>query len=217
MRNPLTMATVDGEFRKVKLGERAFCDNFRYIVTDDESEKIVGVLEDERAYYIGDRVKIVGDITGYISPGIRRPGFGVIVDIAILDVTGKLIDVNVGRFDYSKYFKDEGITDSLVQYDEGSNTVTVDSRASDSYAKYAAIHECICVGRCKSLFPIGTDERKRCGEIDKMLISLMPEAEREAYIQKRIEMFETLLDRNLRPDLNETFKMSIQLLKGVKK
>lgn len=130
------------------------------------------------------------------------------------DFNGETIKCNTNRFDYSKVYGDE-VTDALVQYDEESNTVTVDSRASDSYAKYAMIHECICCGRYKHLFPmIGVI---RCGEIDKMLISSMPESDREPYIQKRIEMFETLLDRNLNPRFNKSFKCSLQLLKKMSK
>lgn len=130
------------------------------------------------------------------------------------NLNGKTIKCNVGQYDYSRYFG-EGVTDALVQYDNNSDTVTVDSRASDSYAKYATIHECICCGRYKGLFPM-EDSPRRCGEIDRMLISLMPESEREAYIEKRIEMFETLLGRNLRPELNETFRCSLQTLKEVR-
>ncbi len=131
------------------------------------------------------------------------------------DLNGKTIECNTAKFDYSQVF--EGVTDALVQYEEKSNTVTVDERASDSYAKYATIHECICCGKYQHLFPVKGDAKERCSEIDKMLISLMPESEREPYIKKRIEMFETLIDRNLRPDLNETFKISLQTLKEVGK
>ncbi|MBR3116162.1 hypothetical protein IKF30_02955 [Candidatus Saccharibacteria bacterium] len=131
----------------------------------------------------------------------------------VFDLNGATIECNTGRFDFRKQFGE--ITDSLVKYDEESNTVTVDSRASESYAKYATIHECICCGRRKDLFPV-EESLKRCGEIDKMLLSIMPESERETYIKKRIEMFEALLDRNLNPDLNDTFRCSLQTLKEVR-
>lgn len=131
----------------------------------------------------------------------------------VFDFRGETVECNVGRFDFRKQFGE--ITDSLVKYDDNSNTVIVDSRASESYAEYATIHECICCGRRKDLFPM-EDNPKRCGEIDKMLISIMPESEREAYIKKRIEMFEALLDRNLNPDFNDTFRCSLQTLKEVR-
>ena len=65
----------------LKLVGPAFFSNFQFIVTDDELELVVGVLEDKIAYLLGDRVIVSGDIMGYISPGIRKPGFGTIVGI----------------------------------------------------------------------------------------------------------------------------------------
>ena len=121
---------------------------------------------------------------------------------------GKAVECNTNRFNYSQYFGE--VTDSLVQYDENTNTVTVDERASDVYARYATIHECVCCGRHQDMFLWANDKNRRCIEVDKMLISLMPESDRESYIKKRIEMFKTLLERNLRPDMNESFKNSLK-------
>ena len=66
---------------RVKLGSIAMFDNFRYIVTDDEQEVTVGVMEDDTCYFLHDRVEIEGDIRGYITPGIKKPGMGEIIEI----------------------------------------------------------------------------------------------------------------------------------------
>ncbi len=131
-----------------------------------------------------------------------------------INFNGKRLRFNLNKVDYSKYFGE--VTDSLVQFDGETNTVTVDERASDSYARYAAIHECICCGRYRDLFSINVDPNRRCGEIDKMLLAKMPKPEREFYLGKRIEMFETLLNKNLNPGMAESFKTSLEMLKKLR-
>ncbi len=129
-----------------------------------------------------------------------------------VDFNGNLIDFELSRADFAKQY---GV-DSLVWFSTGEiDKVIVDEQASDSYAKYASIHECICQGRCKHLAPKVADSNKRCGEIDKMIIASMPEAERRAYIEKRIEMFETLLDQHLNRSLEPLFCESLKILKSL--
>ena len=130
-------------------------------------------------------------------------------------VNGEEVKFLIRRFNFAGYFKDGGLTDSLVIYDPSSKCVTVDERANDTYVKYAGIHECICVGSCGYLAPEVEDSKKRCAAIDKMLIANMSKEEADAYVKKRIEMFETLLDKNLNPNLNESFKASLAELKAL--
>jgi hypothetical protein len=131
----------------------------------------------------------------------------------MIKFAGKLIDVALGRTDFASQYG----TDSLVYFapDGETDQVFVDIRASDSYAKYAAIHECICQGRCKHLAPKVNDPDMRCSEIDKMIIAAMPESERKAYIKKRIEMFKTLINKNLNPQLTPMFKKSLEALQSL--
>lgn len=117
--------------------------------------------------------------------------------------------------DYFSGVSEEDVTDGLVKYDSSTNTVAVDECASDSYAKYAAIHECICCGPYKDLAPATDDSNKRCGLIDKMLIQAMPESERKAYKEKRIEMFKTLIERKLRPSMDPAFLESLKTLESL--
>lgn len=129
-----------------------------------------------------------------------------------VDFNGNLIDFELGRADFAKQYG----ADSLVWFSTGdTHKVIVDERASDSYAKYASIHECICQGRCKHLAPKVTNPNMRCGEIDKMIVSTMPEPERQPYIEKRIEMFETLLDKHLNRPLEPLFCESLKILKSL--
>ena len=110
---------------------------------------------------------------------------------------------------------EEDMPDSLVWCDKDTNTITVDESASDSYATYAAIHECICCGSYKGLFPDPEDPERRCGLIDKMLIQAMPESERKTYIAKRIEMFRTLIEHGLNPQYDTQFLKSIETLESL--
>jgi hypothetical protein len=55
--------------------------NFKYIVSNDEDNFVVGVLENAKSYLIGDRVKVGCDCRGYIAPGISQPGEGRITHI----------------------------------------------------------------------------------------------------------------------------------------
>ena len=122
------------------------------------------------------------------------------------------------RKEVASYFpgvSEEDITDGLVKYDPDTNTVAVDERASDSYAKYAAIHECICCGPYEDLAPATDSPNRRCGLIDKMLIQTMPESERKAYKEKRIEMFKTLIERKLNPPMEPAFLESIETLESL--
>lgn len=55
--------------------------NIQYIVEDDSTP--VGIVFDlgkdyEHRLMVGDKVKVQGDCHGYICPGVRRNGFGVI-------------------------------------------------------------------------------------------------------------------------------------------
>ena len=131
----------------------------------------------------------------------------------MIGFAGSLIVVALGRTDFASQFG----TDSLVYFasDGETDKVFVDERASDSYAKYAAIHECICQGRCKHLAPLVDDPDMRCSEIDKMIIATMPESERKAYIEKRIEMFKALIDKNLNPQLTPMFEKSLKALQSL--
>lgn len=122
------------------------------------------------------------------------------------------------RKEVASYFpgvSEEDISDGLVKYDPGTNTVAVDECASDSYAKYAAIHECICCGPYKDLAPTTDDPDKRCGLIDKMLIQAMPESEQKAYKAKRVEMFKTLIERRLNPQMEPAFQESLKTLESL--
>lgn len=136
-----------------------------------------------------------------------------------VNLDGKELDFNLVRSNFLKeivgFFPgvlEDDITDALVKYDSSTNTVAVDERVSDSYAKYAAVHECICQGPYHNLAPSTDDPNKRCGLIDKMLIESMSEPEKKAYITKRIEMFKTLIEKKLNPPLESMFRESIEML-----
>lgn len=135
------------------------------------------------------------------------------------EIFGKEVNCNLKKSDIreqlSKWYPKETISDSLVMYDPASNTVTVDIAASDEYAKYAAIHECICCGPYKDLAPETDNPKKQCGLIDVMLLKEMPEESRSKYRAKRIEMFKDLLEKHLNPSLEEQFKQSIEILEEV--
>ena len=128
---------------------------------------------------------------------------------------GNIVEFNIGKADYARTFG-EDVTDSLVQYDPKSNTVTVDERCSAFYAKYAGIHECICCGRYKNIAPYSVDPLMRCANIDKMIIDTMSDVEKKIYASKRIEMFSTLLEKNLNPEMNPQFENSLNMLKSLK-
>lgn len=80
--------------------------NHWLIVSDDEKAIPIGVIEEacdfENIYLLGDRVKIESDVMGYITPGIRYPGLGEIVEIRrdIDHYYGVLMDD--GEFGYVK-------------------------------------------------------------------------------------------------------------------
>lgn len=134
-----------------------------------------------------------------------------------VQMTFNLVKGNL-RKEVASYFpgiSEEDISDGLVKYDPSTNTIAVDECASDSYAKYAAIHECICCGPYKELAPSTDDSNKRCGLIDEMLILAMPESERKAYREKRIEMFRTLIGRKLNPPMEPMFLESLSILESL--
>ena len=63
--------------------EFTFFSNIQYIV---ENGTTVGIVFDrgktyERSLMVGDQVEVRGDCHGYICPGVRRNGFGVIEEI----------------------------------------------------------------------------------------------------------------------------------------
>ena len=124
---------------------------------------------------------------------------------------GNRIKFKLGRADFVSQYG----SDSLIYFvsNEAGDMVVVDERADDTYVKYAAIHECICQGRCKHLAPEIADPNKRCGEIDKMIVAAMPETDRKTYVEKRIEMFETLLDQHLNPNLDPLFVESEKMMR----
>ena len=113
---------------------------------------------------------------------------------------GRPIYFKLKKFDYRKQFGND-ITTVLVQYDPQTETITVDERASQKYVKYATVHECFCCGPYCKLAPKTKDPNDRCKEIDWQIIAAMPVKDQKEYVQKRIEMFETLLNRNLNPAL----------------
>lgn len=51
-----------------------------FFLIDDATGKIIGVENDGRRIMLGDRVRIKGDVRGYIQPGITKEGYGRIVD-----------------------------------------------------------------------------------------------------------------------------------------
>lgn len=131
-----------------------------------------------------------------------------------IEFNGNIVDVTLGRTDFASQFG----TDSLVYFSSegGTDQVFVDEQASESYAKYAALHECICMGKCGHLAPAVDDPELRCSAIDKMIVDAMPEAERQDYVNKRIEMFETLINKNLNPGMTSTFEKSLKELKKLR-
>ncbi|MBR2708809.1 hypothetical protein IKE98_00530 [Candidatus Saccharibacteria bacterium] len=124
-------------------------------------------------------------------------------------VRGEAVSYSVGRMDFAEYFSDDSITDSLVYFASGDGTVFVDKRADEMYAKYAGLHEAICCGKYAFLVPEGDDPEGRCSRIDELVMAIMPSTYRKEYSRKRIEMFKTLIERNLSPALNESFKRSL--------
>lgn len=87
MRNPqnrtLLTQDTDGHMKEIKLRfeDHDYYKGFKYIISDDDFEMLVGIAEDEGIYFIGDRVRVSGDIIGYICPGIHCPGKGYIASL----------------------------------------------------------------------------------------------------------------------------------------
>ncbi len=109
----------------------------------------------------------------------------------------------------------EKISKYLVKYNPVTNTIVVDEGASIIYAKNACIHENICCGNYGSLAPKTTSEKRRCGLIDKMLIEKMPEQDRAPYRTERLEMYKTLIELNLNPRANDSFREAIKILESL--
>ncbi len=127
---------------------------------------------------------------------------------------GQNIRILLNTADFSRELRDPKTPNSLVKYNPKAKTVTVDSRADETYALFAAIHESICCGAYKHLAPKVDNPLDRCGMIDVMLLEEIPRNYRKTYIEKRIEMYETLLSKNLRSDLEEVFKHSLAILRS---
>ncbi|MBR2543249.1 hypothetical protein IKF03_01445 [Candidatus Saccharibacteria bacterium] len=138
-----------------------------------------------------------------------------------VELNGRVVTYNIARGNLREQVaKQVGvsadeITDGLVKYDSEKNLVIVDNNADKQYAIYAGLHECICCGPYKGMAPKTSTPAKRCGLIDRMLIKSMPKSEREKYIEKRIEMFEALIEYNLNPSLDKQFRESLKALKSV--
>lgn len=126
-------------------------------------------------------------------------------------INGVRIEVGIVEEDYAKIFQDDKLTDALVQYDATADLVRIDKRADEHYLFWAATHEVICCGKYQYLAP-DVPKQSRCGAIDLMLIKIMPESYRKKYRLKRLEMFNTVIDKNLNPDMNPVFKKAIELL-----
>ncbi len=79
----LSLTDTDGN--TVKIGLRLVPNEsyhgFYYVVTDDEVGLIVGAVEHQMVYLLGDRVEVSGDCYGYICPGIHHPGMGRIAEV----------------------------------------------------------------------------------------------------------------------------------------
>lgn len=128
---------------------------------------------------------------------------------------GKRIQFGVKSYNFREYLKDDNLTDSLVWYDPETNSVIIDERADVLfYGRYAGMHETICLGPYSDLAPKVENSNARCFEIDKMLIDSMDDVEKKReYIKKRIEMHQTILDKNLNPALAEHCKYAIDAFK----
>ncbi len=63
------------------MGKRtAFFANDMFLL--DDANQIIGVECNGQKYMLRDRVRIKGDIRGYIEPGITQEGYGQIIDFA---------------------------------------------------------------------------------------------------------------------------------------
>ena len=126
---------------------------------------------------------------------------------------GREIRFNLVRCDFAKLFNETNLTDALVQFNPSMSKVTVDTRVDENYALFAGVHECICCGEYGYLAPVMVKRENRCGLIDKMLLEeCIPESYAETYRHKRIEMYKTLIEKNLNPTLNAQFKKAISIL-----
>ena len=130
------------------------------------------------------------------------------------NINGVDIEMDILRFDYTTYpglKNHEDVVDVLVKYTTGGKIV-VDTRASDDYALWAATHEMICQGPYGYLSPEVDQECCRCGEIELMLLDIMPEELRQDYRSKRLKMLRALTDLRLHVSLEESFKCAIEML-----
>lgn len=60
--------------------EKTICSNMHLIVCTSINAP-VGAIIDDKYYFVGDRVKVTDDGCGYIAPGIKRPGNGIIQSV----------------------------------------------------------------------------------------------------------------------------------------
>lgn len=82
------------------------------------------------------------------------------------------------------------------------------------------MHEAICCGGLDSFQgqPLPKPgEITRCAEVEHLLLKEIPANYRSQYVEKRIEMFKTLLERRLNPKFDKMFEHSLKFLKEVKK
>ena len=113
-------------------------------------------------------------------------------------IKGQIIEFDAKQRNFADDFGDSKLTNSLVKILKmGEDSFVFDSRADSSYMTYAGLHECICCGSHKGLAPKVSDAHDKCGAIDLMILEEMPFSYRKTYILKRIEMFQTLLNRRL--------------------
>lgn len=127
-----------------------------------------------------------------------------------IDIKGVRIPFWIQKKDFSAIGENSNV---LVKFNN-KGIVSVDKTADDAYAYYAGAHECICMGCYKSLAPSVKNPDDRCGAIDLMLMEKMSLEYREIYRKKRIKMFETLIDKDLSPSRNKSFKRSIEILQS---
>lgn len=76
--------------------------NYKLVIGEDD-KPIAVQINGKIAFRLNDKVKVKGDIRGYICPGIKTPGIGKIVDIR-RDSTDYFFGVRMenGEFGYMK-------------------------------------------------------------------------------------------------------------------
>lgn len=131
-------------------------------------------------------------------------------------IKGQTIEFEAEQRNFADDFGDSRLTNSLVNTPKmGENRFLFDLRADNSYMTYAGLHECVCCGSYKELAPKVSDISDKCGAIDLMIIEEMPFEYRKTYVLKRIEMFQTLLDKRLykTQELKKQFEHALEIMK----